>query len=254
MSIDTIKSEEEGENMDSRPIVWRLFGIDFTFSILFATIVTIVTVLIIVRLLTRNITMRPNKGQTVMEMLIDFIQSIVANNMDFKIAGKTMTIFSLALFLMILVSNILDLPFFVEAGGYAFWNAPTANAVVCLALALLVILMSHYLAIQRFGFKQYVKQNYLEPVSFMLPIKLLEEFTNTLTLALRLYGNIYAGEVLIALLAKMGLALGLATVVPTVVLTVIWQGFSVMVSIIQAYVFVTLANVYIGHKLDHHQE
>lgn len=146
------------------------------------------------------------------------------------------------------------MPFFVEAGGYTFWNAPTANAVVCLVLSLLVIAYSHYLSIQRFGFKKYVSQNFLQPVKFLFPLKLLEEFTNTLTLALRLYGNIYAGEVLIALLAQMSLSMGIATVIPTVVLTIIWQAFSVMVSFIQAYVFVTLSMVYIGHKIEYHAE
>lgn len=242
------------KSLDSRPVVIRLFDIDFSFSIVLSTIITTLTVIIVAWMLTRKINIRPNKSQTIMEILIDFLQSIVASNMNMKIAGNTMTLFSLVMFLFILVSNILDLPFFVEAGGYSFWNAPTANAVVCLSLALIVVLMSHYLSVQRFGFKRYVVQNYLKPVSFMFPIKLLEEFTNTLTLALRLYGNIYAGEVLIALLAQMALALGLTTIIPTVVLTVIWQGFSVMVSVIQAYVFVTLANVYIGHKIDYHAE
>lgn len=41
--------------------------------------------------------------------------------------------------------------------------------------------------------------SYIRPVAPLMPIKLLEEFTNTLTLALRLYGNIYAGEILLGL-------------------------------------------------------
>lgn len=240
--------------MNSKPIVFRLFEIDFTFSIILSTIITSLCVLVFAYLTTRQLSIRPNKrGQTVMELLVDFIKGIVTTNVKWEVAGAPLTIFSVTMFLFIVTSNLLDLPFFVEANGYAYWNAPTANAVVCLALSLLVILMSHYLSIQRFGFKRYFVQNYLKPVSFLLPLKLLEEFTNTLTLALRLYGNIFAGEVLIALLAQVALVAGLTSVIPTVILTIIWQGFSVMVSFIQAYVFVTLANVYISHKLEHHE-
>ncbi|MBS4749984.1 MULTISPECIES: F0F1 ATP synthase subunit A [unclassified Granulicatella] len=236
--------------MGGKPIIFELFGIEITFSIVLSTLITCASVIVFTYFTTKKLSIRPNRGQTVMEMLVNFIKDIVTNNVKWEVAGKPLTIFGTTLFLFILMSNLLDLPFFVEAGGYSFWNAPTANAVVCLVLSLMVILLSHYLGIQRFGFKKYVSKNYLEPVKFLLPLKILEEFTNTLTLALRLYGNIYAGEVLIALLAQMSLAAGLGTIIPAVVLTVIWQAFSVMVAGIQAYVFTTLSMVYIGHKLE----
>lgn len=240
--------------MNSQPIVFEIFGIHFTFAIVLSTIVTLFCTLAFVYWTTRKLTLRSNTGQTVLELLVDFIKGIVASNVSWDVAGKPLTIFSTTLFLFIVFSNLLDLPFFVEVGGFSYWNAPTANAVVCLTLSLLVILMGHFMSIQRFGFKKYFKQNYLKPVGFLLPLKILEEFTNTLTLGLRLYGNIYAGEVLIALLAQMSLAFGIGTVLPTVVLTMIWQAFSIMVSFIQAYVFTTLAMVYIGHKIEYHEE
>ena len=45
--------------------------------------------------------------------------------------------------------------------------------------------------------------SYLKPVGFLLPLKIIEEFTNVITLGLRLYGNIFAGEVLLGLIANM---------------------------------------------------
>lgn len=53
--------------------------------------------------------------------------------------------------------------------------------------------------------------SYIRPVAPLMPIKLLEEFTNTLTLALRLYGNIYAGEILLGLIASLANSYGLLT-------------------------------------------
>ena len=46
------------------------------------------------------------------------------------------------------------------------------------------------------------EKTYLQPLPFLLPLKVIEEFANTLTLGLRLYGNIYAGEILIGLTCR----------------------------------------------------
>ena len=84
----------------------------------------------------------------------------------------------------------------------------------------------------------------------MLPINLIEEFTNFLTLSLRLYGNIYAGEVLLTLIGNdLAHAGGPFTLILAAPLAMIWQGFSVFIGSIQAYVFVTLSMVYIGKKV-----
>ena len=71
-----------------------------------------------------------------------------------------------------------------------------------------------------------------------------------MTLSLRLYGNIYAGEVLLTLIGgRFAKSAGWFTVIASVPLTLIWQGFSVFIGSIQAYVFVTLSMVYIGKKV-----
>ncbi|MDK7119537.1 F0F1 ATP synthase subunit A, partial [Streptococcus oralis] len=83
-----------------------------------------------------------------------------------------------------------------------------------------------------------------------LPINVMEEFTNFLTLSLRLYGNIYAGEVLLTLIGNdFAHSFGIGTIILSAPLTIIWQGFSVFIGSIQAYVFVTLSMVYIGKKV-----
>lgn len=85
---------------------------------------------------------------------------------------------------------------------------------------------------------------------FLLPVNVIEEFTNFLTLSLRLYGNIYAGEVLLTLIGNdLAHAGGPFTLILAAPLAMIWQGFSVFIGSIQAYVFVTLSMVYIGKKV-----
>ncbi len=79
----------------------------------------------------------------------------------------------------------------------------------------------------------------------MLPFKIIEEFTNTMTLGFRLYGNIFAGEVLLSLLASMASV----TLVGAIIPMILWQGFSLFVGAIQAFIFTTLSMVYMSHKV-----
>lgn len=83
----------------------------------------------------------------------------------------------------------------------------------------------------------------------MLPINLVEEFANFLTLGLRIFGNIFAGEMLLKLLAQLAFSHGLPTMIVSLPMEMIWQGFSVFIGSIQAYVFVTLTTVYISRKV-----
>ena len=85
----------------------------------------------------------------------------------------------------------------------------------------------------------------------MAPNKVIEEFSNTLTLGLRLYGNIYAGEVLLTLLAGSLAASGIGGTIAAIIPTLLWQGFSVFMGLIQAYIFTLLSMVYLSHKVGH---
>ncbi|MCJ0576144.1 F0F1 ATP synthase subunit A, partial [Enterococcus cecorum] len=86
-------------------------------------------------------------------------------------------------------------------------------------------------------------------VFFLMPIKFIEEFTNVITLGLRLYGNIYAGEVLLTLIASLFKAFGWITLPLVVPIEMTWIGFSLFIGAIQAYVFVTLTMVFLNHKI-----
>ncbi len=81
-------------------------------------------------------------------------------------------------------------------------------------------------------------------------MKIIEEFANTLTLGLRLYGNIFAGEILLGLLAG-SLATGFAGTVVAIIPTIVWQAFSIFVGAIQAFIFTMLTMVYMSHKVSH---
>src|SRR5699024_12685402 len=92
------------------------------------------------------------------------------------------------------------------------------------------------------GTKHYLK-TYVTPVWFLFPIKIVEEFANTLTLGLRLFGNLFAGEVLLSLLVGLTTTSGILGIFGVFPLLA-WQGFRVFVGGIQACIFTMLSLVY----------
>ncbi|MHC9532933.1 F0F1 ATP synthase subunit A [Dellaglioa sp. BT-FLS60] len=233
--------------MNGEAFVVKLYGLPFNITNVASGLVACVIVAIIAIVLSRRLTMKPTGRQNVLEWLIDFTNGIVKSAMPGE-EGKKFNLLAFTLFLFIFVSNQLGLFFQISFGDKTLIKSPTSSPLTTLTFAFLILLLSHFMGIIQFGFKGYIKNSYLSPVAFLLPINLIEEFTNLLTLALRLYGNIYAGEVLLTLIGGAVSMSPLMTVVAFPV-EMIWQGFSLFIGSIQAYVFVTLSMVYIGGKV-----
>jgi len=193
--------------------------------------------------------MKPNKRQNVFEYLLDFTNGIVKDNVSDVDAQKHLSLYAFVLFLFIWFMNQLGMFLEVKVDDWMFIKSPTADPVATMSFAMMTLLLSFTFGVQRFGVGGYLK-NYAQPVGFLLPVNVIEEFTNFLTLSLRLYGNIYAGEVLLTLIGNdLAHAGGPFTLILAAPLAMIWQGFSVFIGSIQAYVFVTLSMVYIGKKV-----
>ena len=181
-----------------------------------------------------------------MEWVMDFVKGIIKNNMDWNTGGRFL-ILGMALIMYIFVSNMLGLPFAIVLGGELWWKSPTADPAITLTLAIMVMGLSHYYGIKMQGGKKYAK-TFFSPMGFLFPLKVIEEFSNTLTLGLRLYGNIFAGELLLGLLAGLGSS-GVGGAFGAIIPMLAWQGFSVFVGSIQAFIFTMLTMVYISHKV-----
>ncbi|WP_088009576.1 F0F1 ATP synthase subunit A [Indiicoccus explosivorum] len=225
---------------------FELFGITFNASNVLMLLIAAAIVFLIALVSTRNLKLKPTGMQNFMEWVMDFVKGIIKSNMDWK-TGGSLHVLGITLLMFIFVANMLGLPFAIVVDGYLWWKSPTADPGVTLTLAAMIIILSNYYGIKAKGFGAYAK-DFTQPMWFLTPIKIIEEFANTLTLGLRLYGNIYAGEILLSLLAGLATtgAVGfLAAVLPTLA----WQGFSVFVGSIQAFIFVMLTMVYISHKV-----
>lgn len=227
----------------------KLFGLSFNVGNCVAGLVTAIIVCAVLIWLSRNLQMKPTGKQNILEWIVDFTNGIVKSAIP-DAQGSNYGLFAFVLFVFIFVANQLGLIVQFVIGDVTYVKSPTASPMTTLTLAFMVLVITHLAGVVRFGFKGYFKNSFLSPYPALFPIKLMEQFTNFITLALRLYGNIYAGEVLLKLIFQLAQSHGLLTFIPAIPLELIWQGFSVFIGSIQAYVFVTLTMVYISQKVE----
>jgi len=223
-------------------------GLTFNLSNVLMLSVTALIVFLIAVISTRKLSLKPTGMQNFMEWVMDFVKGIIKSNMDWSTGGR-FHVLGITLIMFIFVANMLGLPFAIVVKGELWWKSPTADPLVAMTLATMVVVLTHFYAIQMKGAKEYGK-DFLRPLPFLAPLKIIEEFANTLTLGLRLYGNIYAGEILLGLLAGIGGATiwgFFGVIVPTLA----WQGFSIFIGAIQSFIFVMLTMVYMAHKVSH---
>ena len=149
------------------------------------------------------------------------------------------------LFLFVFTANL--------AGMVPGLSSPTADLSVATALAVVVFLSVPFYGIGARGIRAYLRA-YLQPNPFMLPFNLLGELTRTLSLAIRLFGNIMSGEfLLIVVIGVVTTVLrGYARVfMPMAIpLTLFLSILSLITAAIQAYIFTVLALVYVGGAVE----
>ena len=138
------------------------------------------------------------------------------------------------LFLFIVTCNTL--------GVIPGFEAPTASITTTAALAGCVFVAVPVFGIVNRGVGGYFK-NYIQPTPLMLPFNLIGEISRTLALAVRLFGNILSGNLIVAILLSLA----------PLFFPVIMQAFGLLIGVIQAYVFAVLALVYIasGARVQH---
>lgn len=179
---------------------------------------------------------RPRGAQNLLEMAFEGIRNLVNQNMDPR-KGEPLLSIVVTYFIFILFSNLIGL--------VPTLSSPTADYNTTLALALCTFFLIFYFGLRYKGlgfFKHYLKPNIL-----FLPITLIEDFSKPVTLTFRLYGNIYSGEVLMAVL--LGLLGGWYHLFGGFVASVVWLAFSIFVGFIQAFIFTMLSIVYIAQAV-----
>ncbi|MCG0899499.1 F0F1 ATP synthase subunit A [Lactiplantibacillus plantarum] len=137
----------------------------------------------------------------------------------------------------------------VQVGQYTYLKSPTADPIVTLTLSFMTVALAHAAGVRKKGMGGYLKE-YTQPFAVFSVINVFEQFTDFLTLGLRLFGNIFAGEMLLTKVADLAKSNGWLSYVYSFPIELLWQGFSVFIGSIQAFVFVTLTSVYISQKVN----
>jgi F-type H+-transporting ATPase subunit a len=176
---------------------------------------------------TRQLVVHPPlpRWQNVLELLVDGIYQQIKDITQQD--PEPYLSFVGTLFLFIVTANLL-----MVVPGY---QAPTGSLSTTTALALCVFVAVPIYGIRQQGLGRYLK-SYLEPTPIMLPFQVIGEFSRTLALAVRLFGNIMSGNLLAAILLSL---------VPLFV-PIAMQILGIVFGLIQAYVFAILALVYIA--------
>ena len=163
-----------------------------------------------------------------LEMVVDFLMDTIGDVMGENAAVYLPFLGSLAIFLAV-ANTVGVVPGIIS---------PTRDISTPLALAITVFFAVHYFGIKAKGLLQYLKDLasplYLLPL--MLPLELIGQFSRTLSLTLRLFGNIISGELVVAVIFSL---VPLFVQLPLV-------GLSLFTGLLQAYIFTVLATVYIG--------
>ncbi|MDI9549736.1 MAG: F0F1 ATP synthase subunit A [Chloroflexota bacterium] len=172
----------------------------------------------------RSITVRQSMLESIVSMIQRQIEEVMLSN------ARPFLAFIGSLFLFIATLNLLSI--------FPGYRSPTGSLSTTSALAVCVFVVVPIYGIRAQGVGQYLRQ-YLQPTFFMLPFNIFGELSRTLAMAVRLFGNIMSGEMIIAILL---------TLVP-LFFPVVMQLFGLLIGMIQAYIFAVLAAVYIASAM-----
>lgn len=241
-----------GGGCDVGPVSLCTFNYD---SIISSAIAVVLTLAIAFWIRSRLRSGTPGKVQAVFEWGYDLLRGLVKEN----VSEDALFIVPLAmtLFLYILIANYVELlPLAIFPNDIV--HGANADLNQTLAMGLLVIVIVQWYSIRVQGLRGYLYR-FTKPFELPLPariayipLNILEELVKPVTLSLRLFGNIFAGAVMISLIASIGLLyLPAVSNVPSIligsVLLAVWKAFDVLfIGFIQAFIFMLLTVIYFG--------
>jgi len=220
-------------------LYWNLFGFLVHGQVFIVLWFVFAILLTFAFLVSRNVEQIPRGWQNFMESVVEFVTDIAKDNLGESFYREWLPFIG-TLFLFIFGCN--------WAGAIIPWKliqlpegelaAPTNDINTTVALALLTSLAYFYAGFSKKGLGYF--KHYIEPIPFLLPLTVLEDFTKPLSLSFRLFGNVLADELTITVLTSL---------VPLVIpLPIMLLG--VFAGSVQALIFSTLAAAYIAEALE----
>ncbi len=244
------------------PDFWQPLIGDGAFAITRAAIVFAVSAILISYLLVRRsqrLSVVPSKSQFLTENVYDLVRNSVARDIIGAHDFVRFLPLLFSLFVLILVNNLFGVIPFIQFPTFSRLGFP-------IALTIFVYFTYHYVGIRRKGFLGWIKSfvpgglpGWLVPLMFVLEFFTFV-VTRPLTLALRLFGNMFAGHLLLLVFTFGGeylllhsTAINKPVGVLSFLFTLVMSAFEILIEFLQAYIFVLLAAVYIaGAVADEH--
>ena len=207
----------------------------------------------------------PGKRQAFVELLIDFVDEQAKGIFHHGDRHRFVAPLALTVFIWVVLMNAMD---FIPAdiiglathhvSEHGFRYVPTADVNTTFALSISVLLLTIYFAIRVKGVGGWLHELFCAPFgkhpALWIPnflFQMVEYVSKTLSHSLRLFGNMYAGEILFLLL-WMWAATGLSGTVFGSILGLGWSIFHILIVLLQAYIFMMLTIVYIAMAHEHH--
>lgn len=217
----------------------------------------------------------PGKLQAFIEIIVEFVDGAVKEMFHAK--SKLVAPLALTIFCLVFLMNFMDmfpvdlLPTVAQGAGIHYLRVvPTADLNTTLGMALVVFLLIQYYGIKHKGLGLFIGEMFtapfhahgvvakilLAPANFLL--RIIEEVVRPVSLSLRLFGNMYAGELIFILIATMTLGSALSSVGTWVMMPLqfvssfIWTAFHVLVITLQAFIFMMLSIVYFSQAVQKH--
>jgi F-type H+-transporting ATPase subunit a len=176
-------------------------------------------------LTTRSLTLSPSRFQAMLEIIAEAVDDQIQSTLRVPPAPYVPIIGTL--FIFILIANWSSMIPGIEP--------PTAHIETDAALGLIVFFAIIYFGIRVRGLRGYVK-TFAQPTIVMIPLNVVETFTRTFSMIVRLFGNIMSGVFIIGIILSLA---GLLVPIPLMAL-------DLLIGAIQAYIFAVLAIVFIG--------
>jgi len=212
----------------------------------------------------------PGKWQAFVEMVCEFIDTTVKE--VFHLDRRFLAPMALTIFVWVFLMNAMDLlPLDLPgkiAGlfGIHYWRAvPTADANTTFAMSLTVLAVVIFYSVKAKGVGGYVHELFTAPFGanplLWIPnflLNLVELLSKPVSLAMRLFGNMYAGELVFMLIALLGTSLFTWTIAGTVgfighlAMGAAWAIFHILIITLQAFIFMVLTVVYSAMATEHH--
>jgi F-type H+-transporting ATPase subunit a len=230
---------------------WHAFGMTFNADTIWTTAIA-GTLVVLLGFMARHYLTKdeadhvPSKVQLIWEGVVGEVNTQVEDNLG-RVHPLVVPL-AVSLFFFILIANWLELIPSEPTKHIHVLPAPTSDTNLTYAMAILVMVGVWGFGIRQKGLKGYLR-HFLEPYPILLPLNVLEELVKPITLALRLFGNIFAGGILLALIAGLidwkigGFPIGGGF---EWFFNIIWKLFDMFIGAIQAFIFSLLTVLYFG--------